>query len=66
MPTTAAARAPFRKRKRTEVIVGFEDGRYHCTVVEIQEGKTTVVSIIELATYNLFNSWSCLAAPLRE
>lgn len=35
-------------------------------VVEIQKGKTTIVSIIELAIYNLFNTWSCLAAPLRE
>ena len=35
-------------------------------MVEIQEGKTTIVSIVKLATYNLFDTWSCLAAPLRE
>lgn len=34
--------------------------------MEIQEGKTTIVSIIKLATHNLFNTWSSLAAPLQE
>ncbi|KAM7318631.1 hypothetical protein ACRRTK_021743 [Alexandromys fortis] len=38
----------------------------YLVVVEIQEGKTTVVSIAALATHDLLNARSRLAAPLRE
>lgn len=35
-------------------------------MVKIQEGKTTVVSIAALATHDLLNVRSRLAAPLRD
>lgn len=33
LPTTAAARAPFRKRKCTKVGIGFQDGGSQCSGV---------------------------------